>query len=120
MLACTGKAVVAFVRRRSILRSAASDLACTLDADRTIDAALATDAAAACTAESVCAVKPACTGAPMAEAAGRATVTAPGAHSGDTSGLETAEIVGGSKTWTGAGEEAVEALTRGEAEGVAS
>ena len=50
----------------------------------------------------------------MAEAAGRATVTAPGAHSGDTSGLETAE------TWTGAGEEAVEALTRGEAEGVAS
>ena len=56
----------------------------------------------------------------MAEAAGRATVTAPGAHSGDTSGLETAEIVGGSKTWTGAGEEAVEALARGEAEGVAS
>ena len=55
----------------------------------------------------------------MAEAAGRATVTAPGAHSGDTSGLETAEIVL-SKTWTGAGEEAVEALTRGEAEGVAS
>ena len=94
------------------LRPAASDLACTLDTDRTIDAALATDAAAACTA------KPASIGAPMAEADGRANVTAPGAHSGEVSGSVTAEIVVGPETSTRAGEEAFEAVTRGEAEGV--
>jgi len=56
----------------------------------------------------------------MAEAAGRVKFTAPGAHSDEVSGSVTAEIVVGPETSTRAGEEDFEAVTRGEAEGVAS